>query len=268
VELPRSGLYFLAGSGLVMATVASVALVRKVPIGWLERQISPAPTAPSGAKSTDAHVAAPPSVTTPAGKPLANADAALVKPSGQRPAFDIVRVEATGDAVIAGHALPDSLIELRDAGAVLAKVTADPSGQFAILPSPLSVGSHHLQLAAKANNFADVLSDDVDVEVPATAPKTASAPASLAPLMSRTSPFGLTEAAKQSEAPSVSKDVKDVRTAKVVRGDTLWRISQHYLGDGMRYLQIYTANAAQMRSPHFIYPGQILVVPPVPAPKQ
>ncbi len=55
--------------------------------------------------------------------------------------------------------------------------------------------------------------------------------------------------------------VRNVDTKKVVRGDNLWRISSHFYGNGLRYKQIYAANAAQIRDPWLIYPGQIFVLP-------
>jgi nucleoid-associated protein YgaU len=55
--------------------------------------------------------------------------------------------------------------------------------------------------------------------------------------------------------------VRDVDTTKVVRGDSLWRISSQHYGNGVRYKQIYAANAAQIRNPRLIYPGQIFVLP-------
>ena len=45
------------------------------------------------------------------------------------------------------------------------------------------------------------------------------------------------------------------------RGDSLWRISYRTYGRGIRYSTIYQANLRQLRSPHKIYPGQILKVP-------
>ncbi len=45
------------------------------------------------------------------------------------------------------------------------------------------------------------------------------------------------------------------------RGDSLWRISYRTYGRGIRYSTIYQANLSQLRSPHRIYPGQILKVP-------
>jgi nucleoid-associated protein YgaU len=56
--------------------------------------------------------------------------------------------------------------------------------------------------------------------------------------------------------------VPEIATAKVTRGDSLWRISRLRFGKGMRYTVIYEANASQIRNPDLIYPGQVLVMPP------
>lgn len=45
------------------------------------------------------------------------------------------------------------------------------------------------------------------------------------------------------------------------RGDNLWTISRRLYGRGIRYTTIYEANADQIRNPHWIYPGQIFVLP-------
>ena len=44
-------------------------------------------------------------------------------------------------------------------------------------------------------------------------------------------------------------------------GDSLWRISSKFYGEGMRYTVIYRANSGQIRDPNLIYPGQVFVVP-------
>lgn len=55
--------------------------------------------------------------------------------------------------------------------------------------------------------------------------------------------------------------VAQLETAKVSRGDSLWRISRKVYGKGLRYTQIYEANTKQIRDPRLIYPGQVLVLP-------
>lgn len=55
--------------------------------------------------------------------------------------------------------------------------------------------------------------------------------------------------------------IEKLSTRSVVKGDSLWRISRQIYGRGIRYTQIYAANTDQIRNPHLIYPGQVLVVP-------
>ena len=55
--------------------------------------------------------------------------------------------------------------------------------------------------------------------------------------------------------------VRELQTATVQRGDSLWRISRKSLGKGIRYTQIYEANTKQIRNPSLIYVGQVLVMP-------
>ncbi len=55
--------------------------------------------------------------------------------------------------------------------------------------------------------------------------------------------------------------IPEISTATVAHGDSLWRISRVRWGKGKRYTVIYEANAAQIRNPDLIYPGQVLVMP-------
>ncbi len=109
-----------------------------------------------------------------------------------------------------------------------------------------------------------------DVKSGAAPPAAASAtPTSPAPATASAAPPAVAAAAKASpvvasnEAPAGAANaiVRDIDTAKVVRGDSLWRISSTHYGNGVRYRQIFAANAAQIRDPRLIYPGQIFVLP-------
>jgi hypothetical protein len=252
VNLSKS-MIFWAGALLVAATaVASPLLVRRFPIAWPGEQVAPVAVVSHSENSTAATPSPGPVPAADAEptKAPSSVEAILAKPAEQLPAFDIIRVEPTGDAVIAGHASPNAAVELRDDGLVVAQGSADASGQFAILPPTLSAGGHHLQLAAQTNDATTVLSDAVAVNVPAAA----KAPIQAAPASEASTP-----------SPAQTAAIQEVRTTKVIRGDNLWHISQHYLGNGMRYIQIFAANASQVRNPQLIYPGQILVVPQSPA---
>ena len=84
------------------------------------------------------------------------------------PAFDVARVEPSGDTVIAGRAAPGATVELLRNGKVHDKVVADASGQFALVPPKLPTGDSELTLRARpAGGGAAVTSrDTVVVSVP------------------------------------------------------------------------------------------------------
>jgi nucleoid-associated protein YgaU len=61
--------------------------------------------------------------------------------------FDVVSVEPDGSTVVAGRAEPGAQVQLLNNGVVVATVTADMNGQFAIVPPALTAGEHLLSLA-------------------------------------------------------------------------------------------------------------------------
>jgi nucleoid-associated protein YgaU len=65
------------------------------------------------------------------------------------PAFDIARIEPTGEAVIAGRAAPGATVELLRNGEVHDRAVADQSGQFAMVPPRLPPGTYNLTLRSK-----------------------------------------------------------------------------------------------------------------------
>jgi nucleoid-associated protein YgaU len=66
-----------------------------------------------------------------------------------RPAFDVARVEPSGDAVIAGRAAPGASVELLRNGTLHDRVVADASGQFAMVPPRLPPGDSELTLRSR-----------------------------------------------------------------------------------------------------------------------
>jgi nucleoid-associated protein YgaU len=56
----------------------------------------------------------------------------------------------------------------------------------------------------------------------------------------------------------------EVQTLMIKRGDNLWRIARTAWGKGIRWSTVYQANKDQIRNPHWIYPGQLLVMPASP----
>ena len=120
-----------------------------------------------------------------------------------------------------------------------AKVEAAP----APTPSAVALASPTPQPSAEIpapSPPAPTLAASAPTAVPSSAPSPAEAPPSPSP---------------------ANAVVGDVRTTIVARGDTLWDFGRRFYGDGMLYRQIYAANTNQIRNPHWIYPGQIFVVP-------
>jgi LysM domain len=217
------------------------------------------------------------------------------------PAFDIARIERTGDAVIAGTATPGAIVELLRNGEFHDRTVADKSGQFVMVPPRLPAGDYELTLrsqqpdgkqATSKQSVAVALAElesstgalqpraEVPFNVPETVGKNRSAPDQA---------FGSAQARQSSQPPSQMAKQQDMavsqpsrlaaatplsdggspstlilpRTATTVvsRGDSLWRISRNTYGAGMRYAVVYRANQNQIRNPDRIYPGQVFVLP-------
>jgi hypothetical protein len=63
------------------------------------------------------------------------------------PAFDVVRINPSGDTVMAGRADPGATVILRDGEAVLGEVVTDSRGEWVFVPeTPLQPGAHRLEL--------------------------------------------------------------------------------------------------------------------------
>ncbi len=114
---------------------------------------TPAPQVAAKPKATQAEAPR----TEPPGAP-----AAVVKPVP--PSFDVVRVERSGEAVIAGRAAPGSVVTVMAGARALGQVTADRNGQWAlVLSTLLAPGSHELSLESRSAEGAVLLSDNVVV---------------------------------------------------------------------------------------------------------
>src|SRR5258705_2358033 len=65
------------------------------------------------------------------------------------PAFDIARIEPTGEAVIAGRATPGATVDLLRNGELHDRAVADQSGHFVMVPPRLPSGTYDLTLRSK-----------------------------------------------------------------------------------------------------------------------
>jgi nucleoid-associated protein YgaU len=207
-----------------------------------------------------------PDIATP--KAAAPTIAVATPPTKVAPAIAIKSVEAEdgGSFVATGLAPPGSQTRLYLNGAFLAKVMADVSGSWALkIEKGMQPGSYRVRADGVEPASGKVLAR---AEVPFVFPVPSPPALPLAPLSAAEegqppsrSPLSSQELAAK-EAPAVAATVlKEVRTATVVRGDSLWRISHKMLGRGIRYKQIYEANESQIRDPSLVFPGQIFVMP-------
>jgi nucleoid-associated protein YgaU len=74
------------------------------------------------------------------------------------PAFDIARIEPTGEAVIAGRATPGAMVELLRNGELHDRAVADQSGQFVMVPPRLPSGTYDLTMRSKQPDGKQVTS--------------------------------------------------------------------------------------------------------------
>ena len=122
---------------------------------------------------------APPAIPTtpPAASPPAPADKNPTEAASSplKPTFDVVNVDPSGEAVIAGRAAPNAKVELHDGSKTVGETTADAAGQFVIIPPALAPGDHSLQLAAGDSKGQSETSNTVAVSVPAQEAKAAAA---------------------------------------------------------------------------------------------
>jgi nucleoid-associated protein YgaU len=85
--------------------------------------------------------------TPPQAGPSAAASPAA--PTATVPSFDIVKVDPSGHAVIAGRAAPGAKIAVLDGDKTLGEATADDRGEWVILPAnPMTPGERQLTLEA------------------------------------------------------------------------------------------------------------------------
>jgi nucleoid-associated protein YgaU len=186
------------------------------------------------------------------------------------PAFDIARIEPTGEAVIAGRATPGATVELLRNGELHDRAVADQSGQFVMVPPRFPSGTYDLTLRSKQPDGKQATSK----QSVAVAIKPGPADRPVVALMTPGKPTVVLSQppAPKPIQPQVATVLPDggsrstmvlpkLATTTVSRGDSLWRLSRLRYGLGTRYADIYKANREQIRNPNLIHPGQIFVLP-------
>lgn len=230
----------------------------------------------------DAGASKPQSGSSPSGAPPAKA--------GPPVSIRSAEAEEGGGFYATGSAPPGSQSRLYLNGAFVGKVIADLNGLWSLKVEKGMQPGHYAVRADEVEPGSGkvIARAEVPFDFPAPAPS-GLAPSTSRPVTSQTIPEKVPadqsqkssadasakeEAKPQSVASSsgaapsasgpASAVVKEVRTATVTHGDSLWRISKKMLGRGTRYTQIYEANASQIRNPNLVFPGQVFVLPPDP----
>ena len=214
----------------------------------------------------------------PAPTSLASARAPAEAPASAKAvpqvAIRTAEAELGGSFFASGTAPPGSQNRLYLNGAFLGKVVADLNGYWSFkVEKGMTPGNYVVRAdqvepqSGKVVARAEVPFSFQAAPTPAAPapekPKQAEAPAApprpAAAAATPASPANAgPAAANPAPAPTV---IKEIRTATVIRGDSLWRISRKMLGRGIRYTQIYEANSSQIRNPRLVFPGQIFVMP-------
>jgi nucleoid-associated protein YgaU len=93
------------------------------------------------------------------------------KPEAVLPTFDTVRVESTGDAVIAGRAEPDADVTVKWNGNTVGTTKSNADGSFVLVPAkPLTTGTGALTLEVNKNGAVTQSEGSVIVAVKENAP--------------------------------------------------------------------------------------------------
>jgi nucleoid-associated protein YgaU len=126
----------------------------------------PKPAEPVIAAEPPAAVAEPPAVV--AEPPAAAAEP--IEKTNIIPSFDTVRVEPTGEALIAGRAEPGAEVVVKFNGLAVGTAVANADGAFVVTPDkPLPTGAGALSIESKSNEVVVASADSVAVDVKAGA---------------------------------------------------------------------------------------------------
>jgi hypothetical protein len=90
-------------------------------------------------------------------RPAAPARPEAGAPAPRLPSFDIVSVDPSGQAVIAGRAVPGDRVTVLDGEKPIGEATADARGEWVLVPiAPIAPGNRQLALEASGRDGAEV----------------------------------------------------------------------------------------------------------------
>jgi hypothetical protein len=219
-------------------------------VASLEPQAGPTEPAPAASETPEPA----PAASAPAEEPAAPATAEKVppaepaKPAPPKPEVAVAAVEAdtAGMLYVAGTAKTDQTVRVYLNDQPLGEAQPSPSGTWLVeVHREIPPGTYQVR--------ADQLSGQ-DGTVVARAEVPFEREITVASLKAS----GDAGAAVSAD---VSGALPQVQTVIIKRGDNLWRIARDTWGRGIRWSTLYQANKDQIRNPHWIYPGQVFIMP-------
>ena len=118
------------------------------------------PAAEEGVEMAVVTTERPPAGAAPEGAPPVGAVEIVV------PTFDVIRIEPTGDTVVAGQAEPGATVELLDGERAVATAEANDRGEWAMsLDRPLTPGAHDLAVRTTSEDRSTVTLSDQRIAV-------------------------------------------------------------------------------------------------------
>lgn len=162
-----------ADEGLITTAKVEPLAVPEPPKPAEPLKVEPAPVTkiePAPAPATEVAKVEEPAAVEP---PKTAEPAAPVQPVGKAkivPSFDTVRVEPTGEALIAGRAEPGSEVVVKFNGMTVGTAMANADGAFVVTPDkPLPSGPGALSIESRSNEVVVASADSVAVDVKAGA---------------------------------------------------------------------------------------------------
>jgi nucleoid-associated protein YgaU len=151
-----------------------------------------------------------------------------------RVALDAITYDTAGGVQLAGRAPGDGTLQVYVDNLPVVAGTVGPQGDWRVTLPQINAGTYTLRI--------DEVAADGTVASRVETQFRREAPENIAAL--RTGTGGMT-----------------VATQTVQPGNTLWAIARDNLGEGIMYVDLFEANADQIRDPDLIYPGQVFVIP-------
>ena len=188
----------------VVETAAAPAAEKTPEVAMVPAASAPAPAAPVVKPAEPAAilpkpVPVQPVAATPTPAPTQAVATAPVAATPALPSFDTVRVETTGDAIIAGRAEANAVVTVKWNGNIVGTTTANADGSFVLIPpNPLKTGIGAMTIEMNKNGKVLVSEGSVFVVVKKDAPA----------MIAKVDPVAPTEIIQSGAAPEVAKDLQ------------------------------------------------------------